>query len=1025
MKGLFCLVFSIFCFFHAIVKAQLTRGESDYNITTRHLSIEDGLASRVVLCGMKDRQGFIWFGTTNGLNRYDGENFITFRTQQSHLRGNRIIQLACGDTNNLFINLGNLENLYERTGKIDVMDLGTDSIKTLSEQFPHLPFDERNVLYITNDGKGNVIFISTSPSQIWRYSSKSGFTPISISSNYSGKLPGYIWNAVQDGYSFLSLAGIYRTFCFFGDSVSFGPLKIKDTTLLGPYGKAGNNSSGFYVTEKDSNIHYRYTTNFPLSNEQAFHCSEKIKDVLLYTFPFADSLLLIRQGQGLYLFGPHVNLQLVSVENFKSYIEMTPYQEFKGNMNDNWLCTSDGVFQFRIEPYQFQNYFTRTQLNNGDNNQVRGICYDDSGTLYANLWNKLYIENAGVIKSFDCHTILYALENQNDKVYLGNLSYFNKKTGTIEKIHSTGDTSSIWSIYPVSRDTLLLGRADGIAKFEVKDTLISKLPTNRFEAPIPHLVYRFRKTKGGQIFAVAENGLYILDKNSSIIDYFGNSKIPGHQLPFDKLCDAYEDKAGIIWFATNGYGLYRWEKAKNEFRQFTETDGLPSEVLYRIEPDNYGNLWISSDQGLIRFNLTNYNIHIYTTHDGIAHNEFNRASSFRATDGRLFFGGLNGVVAFYPKNLLSDTIANSTPIRIISYSKFSGSQNKLINYTGNLLSEKTIVLEPGDRFFDIVFSLLDYLPGRKLYKYKIDGFDKDWNIIKESSLRISGLPFGKYILHIKGQSSSGAWSSSEITIPVMVVAPFYRSMSFTVFSCIFLLLCIYLFVKWRTRSINLKNINLEKVVTERTSELKKSLEMQQALLKEVHHRVKNNLQVVSGLLELQSDRITDEKAKDAITEGQNRVRSIALIHQKLYQHENYSSFEMNDFVNELYQQIQEVYLKPGQEVGTEFIIGETYLDIDTAVPLGLILNELFTNAFKYALKQDNGKLKVELKILSPAEYRLTFYDNGPGLPAGLNISQATTLGLKLIYGLSQQLGGEANYHYENGGVFTIHFKDTA
>lgn len=996
-------------------------------VTARHLSIEDGLASRMVLCGTKDKQGFIWFGTNDGLNRYDGESFLTFRSQQNNLRGNKILQLACDDSDNLFINIGNTESIYERSGKIDVMNLGTYAIKTLSQQFLQLPFKESNVVYVTNDGNGNVILITVNPEQIWRYSSKSRFNLITGITGWSGRVPGYIWNSVQEGYSFLSIAGIYRNFYFCGDSVSFSSQKMMDTTLLVPYKAIGNNSFGFYTTAKDSSIHYGLIASggkkCPPDNESVFHSDGNIHDCLQYTFPFADSLLLIKQKQGYYLFGPHINLQLVTTEDFKSYIEMTPYQEFKGNMISNWLCTSNGVFQFQIEPHQFLNYFTRSELNNGDINQVRGISCDDSGTVYANLWNKLYIQKGGVIKSFYSRNILYALEQEEDKVYLGNLSCFDKKKSTIQKFHSAGDTSSIWSIFPVSPDTLLLGRADGIVKFEVKNTTISKVGTKAPEAPMPHLVYGLRKIKNGQIYAAAENGLFILDKNGTILDYYGNSKVPGHTFPFDKLCDVYEDKTGIIWLATNGYGLYRWNKARDEFRQFTETDGLPSEVLYRIEPDGYGDLWISSDRGLIRFNATNCNIHIYTTLDGLPDNEFNRSSSFRATDGRLFFGGLNGVVAFYPKDLLSDTVANNAPMRVISYSKFSGSQNKLINYTGNSLSEKTITLEPGDRFFDIEFRLLDYLPGKKLYKYKIDGFDRDWNIINENSLRISGLPYGNYILHIKGQSPSGAWSASEITIPVEVIAPFYRSISFIIFVIVLLILSIYVLIKWRTRTIKNENIKLEKTISERTSELKKSMEAQAVLLKEIHHRVKNNLQVVSGLLELQSDRITDEKAKDAITDGQNRVRSIALIHQKLYQGDNFAAFELNEFVKELYRQIAGVYLKPGQTVDTDFNIGETHLDIDTAVPLGLILNELFTNSFKYGFTKVRGKLTVTLSKDTANEYHLIYYDNGPGLPAGLNLSHAKTLGLKLIYGLSQQLDGTTEYRYENGSVFTIRFID--
>jgi two-component sensor histidine kinase len=207
--------------------------------------------------------------------------------------------------------------------------------------------------------------------------------------------------------------------------------------------------------------------------------------------------------------------------------------------------------------------------------------------------------------------------------------------------------------------------------------------------------------------------------------------------------------------------------------------------------------------------------------------------------------------------------------------------------------------------------------------------------------------------------------------------------------------------------------------------IEKTLQERSMLLREIHHRVKNNLQVISSLLEMQSAGIDDAQARSAINEGQNRVRSIALIHNKLYQTEDMTTLEFSSFANDLYRQIVEVYKGLGQAVQTDIQIAETYLDIDTAVPLGLIVNELITNAFKYAFTPDStGLLSIRLENKQPGAYRLIVKDNGRGLPVGMDIGKVKTLGLRLVSILSRQLGGSSEYHYDQGSFFTIHFIDT-
>jgi two-component sensor histidine kinase len=314
------------------------------------------------------------------------------------------------------------------------------------------------------------------------------------------------------------------------------------------------------------------------------------------------------------------------------------------------------------------------------------------------------------------------------------------------------------------------------------------------------------------------------------------------------------------------------------------------------------------------------------------------------------------------------------------------------------------------------------------YAYKIDGVDKDWNYINENSIRISGLPYGKFTLHIKAQNREGAWSRSELTIPLLVLKPFYLKWWFIALLALVLIATVYGIIKWRTKQLAADKNKLEHTVSERTTQLKQSLSEQAELLsekdvlmKEIHHRVKNNLQVISGLLELQSKTVNDDAAKDALMEGRNRVRSIALIHQNLYQVENLSSIELKRFVNDLCRQIESVYKKQNK-ITMNINVPELFLDIDSAVPLGLIMNELLSNSFKYAFDNvTEGEIDLEIRVIEEGKYELIYSDNGPGLSVNFDLATAKTLGMQLIHDLSRQIGGRVKYEFKNGALFIINF----
>jgi PAS domain S-box-containing protein len=206
------------------------------------------------------------------------------------------------------------------------------------------------------------------------------------------------------------------------------------------------------------------------------------------------------------------------------------------------------------------------------------------------------------------------------------------------------------------------------------------------------------------------------------------------------------------------------------------------------------------------------------------------------------------------------------------------------------------------------------------------------------------------------------------------------------------------------------------------SQVKASLEEKEVLLKEIHHRVKNNLQVISSLLYLQSDYIKDQEALKVFQEMQSRVRSMAIIHEKLYQSKNLSNINFAEYISDLMKYLFESYRALSSDIRLSTELEEVYLNINIAVPCGLIINELAVNSLKYAFPNNKGELFIGFYKTSSDKVKLIVKDNGIGM--NKNINNSDSFGLGLIRDLAMQLNGQIDINTENGTKTEIEFPIT-
>lgn len=510
-----------------------------------------------------------------------------------------------------------------------------------------------------------------------------------------------------------------------------------------------------------------------------------------------------------------------------------------------------------------------------------------------------------------------------------------------------------------------------------------------------------------------------------------------------------EDNNGNIYWGTSESGLFRSDGKTIRF--FGSRDGIPSGTITSLAWDKDNNfLWLGSDKGLIKMTFTTEgniaSLNAYDTPDGFIQTGINQDAILIAGNESLL-GTANGLWVYnsefdLPKNIPPKI--QLTGIRLFyqaaDWKKFSDS-----------LSPQTLLpakLQLPYNKNHLTFDIQALTTREALYVFKMNGMDEEWSSpTKNNEITYTNIQPGEYEFQAKAISKSGI-TSGLTSFSFTVNPPWWNTWWFRLAAILAAAGSLLAVVSAREKALKEQTLKLEETVKLRTLEIARQKEVvertltekegllheKEILLKEIHHRVKNNLQTISSMLMLQSAGLKDEQAKKAITESQSRVRSIALVHQKLYQTEGLEKVEVSAFVKDLTEQVKSFYRHREKEVEITLNIPETFMLIDTAIPLGLILNELLTNSFKYAFTASaTGEIHLALEHLAGGnpsgeklplhkKVKLTYRDSGSGLKSAEILENATTLGLRLIQLLSRQIGATLSYSSAHGSEFIFTFE---
>ncbi|KAA3638371.1 MAG: hybrid sensor histidine kinase/response regulator [Bacteroidetes bacterium] len=991
----------------------------DYILNLQQYGIEEGLSHRQVNCVVKDDQGFLWLGTPFGLNRFDGYEFEWWTKEKNGLPNNYVQNLAIDAAGDLWIIQSSLRIGFYNSQSISILDTKQGTLKTIEEKLGEaMPVpvqdvggailkDKESVLYFgTGNGARMLSYHPDDGLQVFPLDTFKNFMPRGITTGQT------IWG-IANGDHLIEVSTEGQILQTYHHPINFS---WRNVVVIGNEvffeGNKQNNTITFFKIDENGQLHEFTDEELPISTAQLDH---KIKQ--LNYDPHQERLWMVSK-------------ELLPIVNFEQGKLLDFYDEYphlvrdrgigwRGILfepsGDTWLGGDFGLYHINIHPNKFSRYLFEkdwgTSEGEANNISCRGI-FINGDKLYINTEryglhtidvDGYFKDREASTKAFDVRMTpqmrsAYALLNsKRDMLWIGQygLQQFDKETEILNKLFANAPNKAlevIWTIYEDRRSILWLGGSIGLEYFDPQSNTLHLFEKyNEFQILAESEIMHIGEDRNGHIWICSNTGLYTLDINAGITARYWSGGTGEYYFPHDKYYHFHHDKDDVYWLATAGGGMIRWDKANKQVRQFTKVDGLSNNVIYAIYEGNHGHLWMSSDYGIIQFDKKTYQSQAYLREDGITHNEFNRISHFQAADGRIYFGGLNGVTAFHPDDFHQFDTLNNAPLQITEFQQFDGTANQLIDKLVQLRQQNEIRLKPNDRFFRLGFSLLTYeAPQQIQYAYKIEGVDKDWAYQREPFIRMGRLPYGRHTLKIKGQAANGQWSSQVLSIPVISIRPFYLQNWFLLLAGLVLLGIIFLGFKWRTWKYKQEQQRLEEEVARQTATIREQSQklkeldaLKSRFYTNITHEFRTPLTVIMGVVENIKGYLKERQLIRRNSENLLRLVNELLDLSKLESGTLKLDEVQGDIINYLRYLTESFYsLAEERKLRLTFYSEESELimDYDEEKVQHIIYN-LLSNALKFTNK--GGKVILHTRKMGDEEkpfLQLKIQDTGIGIP---------------------------------------------
>jgi len=967
------------------------------------LSVENGLSQNSALAIAQDKQGFIWIGTRTGLNKYDTRNFTIYKNipdNKKSISDNYIMSLLGDSKGNLWIGTINGLNRY------DAMHDNFEQIKHSDTGVSRLTHNTINCIYEDSKhrlwiGTDNGLNLLTDAAQL-RFSSffYAGSPQSSIGLNIHSVFEdseGVLWLGTTTGlYKVNVQNGTYHHEAFRHDANNPNTISsdIINTILE-------DQAHNFWIgTLHDGlNLMDRKTGTFTHflhdnKNENSL-TNDNVRKLTLDNqgnmwVGTQDGLGIMQRGGKSFVSHRH------DPEDKSSLSQNSIYSIFKDNVGSMWVGTFFGgantVYSNAFTLYQ--NTRAATSISN---NVISSIVEDELHDLWvgteggglnhfdrkANIFtNYKTVPNDSTSLTSNLVKVVYIDKTKNIWIGTngGGLCRFDKATGRFkrhvnvqQKNKDAVSGTEVITLLEDSHQRLWIGTLSGLTYLENKNGSYD-LRTSPASFPIVNsgIHYLFEDTQK-RLWIGTASGFFILKENATQPTYYAglNTADKTSQPAFINCIQ--QDSKGRIWMGTELGGLALFDEATQKLEYFTEKNQLASNNVFGILEGADGDLWISTSNGLSRFNTEKKTFKTYTSGDGLAGNQFNNNSFLKDSRGEFFFGGYNGISAFFPERIESNNYVapmTITGLRLFNKPIAIGGEDGLLNQ--NINFTKDITFSYDQNVFTLDFALLNFIKnGKNKYLYKLDKFDKDWNETSASFATYTNLPPGSYTFLVKGANNDGVWSEPT-SLHIQVLPPFWR----TWWAYFIYILFIAAIVFMVTRFFFLRAL------------VKKEEVLHQSKLgffTNVSHEIRTHLTLIMApvdkLLETQQK---DSFAKQQLTHVKNNANRLLKLVSELM---DFRKAETNNlqlhvakhnlvaFLEDIYTSFQELSLV--KNIKTSFIYPSEniplYFDQEQ---LEKVFFNLLTNAFKFTPEGGNILMNLELKNNNVI---ITVTDNGRGI----------------------------------------------
>ncbi|TGV04760.1 hybrid sensor histidine kinase/response regulator transcription factor [Flavivirga rizhaonensis] len=1006
-------VLSILSFFCIALSTAQENTSFSNNLKFKNYSTKDGLSQRSVASILQDNQGFMWFGTRYGLNKFDGDTFKNYNYNSEEINSlshNWITELVKDYSGTIWV--GTKKGLNKYSPENDNFSRVRKS--NLNKQFyDHEIWDikvqDSSFLWIATNQGLDKFHIATNNILTFKHNDNN---PNSISSDKVRRIfiasNNDLWISTSEKIDLYDVKKNGFKHYDYPNNATPTITKNNVTALFqdssGKIWLGYNNGLAFFNPDTDAFEDFKLKSEVAITSSVRTICEDREGYLWIGTY---NGLCKLTQKNDAFYKYEH------DITDPKSLSQNSIYEIVEDSRGDLWIGTwAGGISYYDKSSNDFATFSEGYSIKNLNYKVVSSIVEDDEENLWIgtegggiNFYDKkkktfaYYKHDPKNLNSLSANNVKAIIKDYKGDFWVGthdgglNQIIINKKNKRFKRFKNNPNDSTsisdnkITAITEDAQHNIWIGTNEGGLNFYNRNTN-AFIRIEDSSNTLGNFIYTISKSKTDNSILIGSiNGLAKIDIKTKHITPVNFREGTTNSYTLNPVLSIYQESENNYWIGTEGNGLYNYNSKTGKKVRYGLVDGLPNEVIYAILPDDYGNVWLSTNKGLSRLNLETKTFKNFEETDGIQGNEFNYGAYLKTKKGNLVFGGTDGFTVFNPNQIEENTFI--PPVVLTDFSV----RNKPFKTITDALSSITLKYNQNDFSFDFV-ALSYSQPNKNQYAYKLEGFDTYWNFIGNNKTAVyTNLNNGDYTFKVKASNNDGLWNENGNSIKIKILPPLWRTWWAYI---IYLLMLLALF--WGIRKYTLLRIQdrnelkqerLDKQQMEEVNRLKLQL------FTNISHDFRTPLTLIVGPLKrMINNQVGDSYIQNQLT-GMYRNASILLqlINQLLDFRKSETGklllhVSKNDMVTFL-KDIQLSFDEMAKDRNIKYALHSSEESVEVwfdKIEMKKVILNILSNAFKFTPQHGNVSINISTNkeaLNNGGDYnyvKIEIQDSGKGIP---------------------------------------------